>query len=53
LTHLFLNIGRSFTSGKSDLVYFVPKRAGHLSILLPLSHVHHCIKLGKEYSKLD
>jgi hypothetical protein len=37
LTYLYSNIGNSFTSVKRDLVYFIPKRAGHLSILLPLS----------------
>jgi hypothetical protein len=48
LMHLYSNIGSSFTSGKRDLVYFIPKRAG-----LPLSQVHHCTKLGKECSKPD
>jgi hypothetical protein len=51
LMHLYSNIGSSFTSGKRDLVYFIPKRAGHLSTLLPLSQVHHGIKLDKECSK--
>jgi hypothetical protein len=50
---LYSNIGSSFISGKRDLVYFIPKRAGHLSILLPLSQVHHCTKLGEEHSKLN
>jgi hypothetical protein len=43
LTHLYSNIESSFTSGRRDLVYFMPKIAGHLSILLPLSQAHHCI----------
>jgi hypothetical protein len=30
-----------------------PIRAGHLSILLPLSQAHHCTKLSKECSKLN
>jgi hypothetical protein len=51
LTHLYSNIGSSFMSGKMDLVYFIPKRVGHLSILLKLSQVHHYTKLGKECSK--
>jgi hypothetical protein len=38
-------------SGRMDLVYFIRKRAGHLSILLPLSQVHYCTKLSKECSK--
>jgi hypothetical protein len=50
---LYSNIGSYFTSGKRDLVYFIPKRVGHLRILLPLSQVHHCFKMGKEYSKLN
>jgi hypothetical protein len=50
-THLYSNIGSSFTSGRRDLVYFIPKIAGQLSILLPISQVRHCTKLGKEYSK--
>jgi hypothetical protein len=33
-------------------VYFILIRASHLRILLSLSHVYHCSKLGKEYSKL-
>jgi hypothetical protein len=37
LTHMNSNIGSYFKSGKRDLVYFIPKRAGHLSVLLPLS----------------
>jgi hypothetical protein len=53
LTHLYSNIRSSFTGGRKDLVYFLPKRAGHLSILLPLAQVHHCTKLGKEFSKQD
>jgi hypothetical protein len=53
LTHMYSNIGSSFTCGKRDLVYFVPERLGHLRILLPLSQVHHCSKLGKECSKLN
>jgi hypothetical protein len=48
LTHLYSNIESSFISGKRTLVYFIPKRAGHLSILLALSQVHHSTKLGKE-----
>jgi hypothetical protein len=39
--------------GRRDLVYFIPKIAGQLSILLPLSEVHHYTKLGKECSKLN
>jgi hypothetical protein len=53
LTHLYSNIGSSFTSGKRDVVYFIPKKAGHLSMLLPLSQVHYCTKLGNECSKLN
>jgi hypothetical protein len=50
-SHLYSNIRSSFTSEKRDLVYFIPKRADHFSILLPLSHVHHGTKLDKECSK--
>jgi hypothetical protein len=53
LTHLYSNIESFFTSEKRDLVYFISKRADHLSILLLLSQVHHGTKLGKEYSKLN
>jgi hypothetical protein len=41
LTHLYLNIGSFFTSGKNDLVKFILKIAGHLGILCPLTQVHH------------
>jgi hypothetical protein len=47
MTHFYSNIGSSFTSGRRDFVYFIPKRGSHLSILLPLSQVHHCTKLSK------
>jgi hypothetical protein len=50
LIHLYSNIRSSFTSRRRDLVYFIPKRAGHLSILLPLSQLQHCTKLSKECS---
>jgi hypothetical protein len=53
LTHLYSNIESFFTSGRRDLLYFLPKRAGHVSILLPLSQFHHCTKLGKKCSKLN
>jgi hypothetical protein len=49
LTHLYSNIGSSFTCGKIDLVYFIPKRIGYLRVLCPLSPVHHCTKPGKKY----
>jgi hypothetical protein len=52
LTHLYSNIGSSSTSGRRDLVYFVPKRVGRLRVLCPLAPVQHCTKLGKKCSKL-
>jgi hypothetical protein len=41
LTHLYLNIGSFFTSGKNDLVQFILNVAGHLGMLDPLTQIHY------------
>jgi hypothetical protein len=48
LTHLYSNIGSSFTSGNRYLVYFILNRAGHLRVLPPLSQIYYCSKMDKE-----